>query len=113
MSKRPIFEEVSEPAPRRPAPAQTGLLERGQGARRAVRAWLIGLFLLVTLMVAVGWLTRLTGSGLSITEWRPITGALPPLSAEEWQKAFDAYRQTDQYRLVNQGMTLAEFKVIF
>ena len=84
-----------------------------KGSRGAVRGWLIALFLLVTLMIAVGGATRLTDSGLSITEWRPVTGALPPLSAEAWQAEFDKYRQIPQYQLVNKGMSLEEFQFIY
>ncbi|MBK5925803.1 heme A synthase [Rhodobaculum claviforme] len=71
------------------------------------------LFALVALMVAVGGLTRLTGSGLSITEWRPLSGALPPMSAADWAAEFDRYRAIPQYDIVNRGMTLAEFQVIY
>lgn len=78
-----------------------------------VRAWLIGLALLVVLMVAVGGATRLTGSGLSITEWRPVTGAIPPLTDQAWLEAFAKYRQIPQYELLNSGLTLAEFKFIY
>jgi heme a synthase len=80
---------------------------------RAVRSWIYVLVLFVVAMVAVGGATRLTGSGLSITEWRPITGAIPPLSYEAWLVEFERYRQIDQYRLLNAGMSLADFKVIF
>lgn len=79
----------------------------------AVRLWLFVLAGLVVLMVAVGGATRLTGSGLSITEWRPITGAIPPLSHEAWMAEFDRYRQIDQYRLLNAGMSLADFQFIY
>jgi cytochrome c oxidase assembly protein subunit 15 len=109
---RTIFEEVGEGASR-PAPAATGMIDRRTGARGAVRTWLIVLFLLVSLMIAVGGATRLTDSGLSITEWRPLTGALPPLSEAEWQAEFEKYRQIPQYQLVNRGMSLSEFKVIY
>jgi len=64
-------------------------------------------------MAVIGAITRLTGSGLSIMEWAPITGTLPPLSQAEWERVFDLYRQIPQYQLVNQGMSLAEFKTIF
>jgi cytochrome c oxidase assembly protein subunit 15 len=64
-------------------------------------------------MVVVGGVTRLTGSGLSIVEWQPIMGALPPLSDAEWQQIFERYQQTPQYKLVNHAMTIAEFKGIF
>jgi heme a synthase len=113
MARRPIFEEQTGTTARRPPPAATGALDRGQGARGAIRAWLMGLFGLVVVMIAVGGLTRLTGSGLSITDWRPLVGAIPPLSAADWAREFEAYRQIDQYRLVNQGMTLGDFQVIY
>ena len=111
MARKPIFEEVGESARRVEAPRPGA--DRAMQARRMIRLWLMLLFGLLVVMIAVGGLTRLTGSGLSITDWRPISGALPPLSAEDWQREFDAYRQIDQYRLLNQGMTLAEFQVIF
>ncbi|WP_230532928.1 COX15/CtaA family protein [Microvirga roseola] len=79
----------------------------------AVRSWLYLLAALVVLMVAVGGATRLTGSGLSITEWRPVTGAIPPLSEQAWLAEFEKYRQISQYELVNKGMTLSEFKFIY
>jgi len=111
MARRPIFEEVTEGSARS-APARVSI-ERPSGARRAIRAWLYALFALVVAMIAVGGLTRLTGSGLSITDWRPVTGAIPPLSAADWAREFDAYRQIDQYQLLNQGMTLGEFQFIY
>jgi heme a synthase len=80
---------------------------------RALRIWLYAVAGLVLAMVTVGGATRLTGSGLSITEWRPIMGAIPPLSASDWQEAFDKYRQIAQYKVVNRGMSLDAFKVIF
>ncbi len=80
---------------------------------RAVRVWIWTLVGFVLAMVAVGGATRLTGSGLSITEWAPVTGAIPPLSEAAWLAEFERYRQIDQYRLLNQGMTLAEFQVIY
>lgn len=113
--KRSIFEEVGADAPSdRPTP-QAGGIDRisGQGARGAIRWWLIVLAVLVTVMILVGGLTRLTDSGLSITEWAPIKGAIPPLSPEAWQSEFTAYQQTDEYKLQNTGMTLAQFKTIF
>src|SRR5215218_5123775 len=79
----------------------------------AVRAWLTILATLVVLMVAVGGATRLTGSGLSITEWKPVTGAIPPLTEQAWMAEFEKYRQISQYELVNKGMTLSEFKFIY
>src|SRR4051794_29460416 len=79
----------------------------------AVRIWLYALAALVVAMVAVGGATRLTGSGLSITEWRPVSGALPPLTDAAWAAAFEKYREIPQYELLNKGMTLAEFKFIY
>lgn len=78
-----------------------------------VRTWLYGLAVLVMLMVAVGGATRLTGSGLSITEWRPVTGAVPPLSSGAWETEFARYRESSQYRNLNDGMTLGEFQSIY
>lgn len=75
--------------------------------------WLFGVALLVLTMVVVGGATRLTGSGLSITEWRPITGALPPMSAAGWQVEFSKYQHIPQYKLVNAGMSLGEFKTLY
>lgn len=82
-------------------------------APRAVGVWLLCVAALVFLMVIVGGATRLTESGLSIVEWKPVTGALPPLSASDWQNEFEAYQQSPEYKLVNRGMSLAEFKTIF
>ena len=78
-----------------------------------VAVWLFAVAALVLAMVVVGGATRLTGSGLSITEWAPIKGALPPLSREAWEAAFASYRQIPQYEQVNHGMTLDQFKGIF
>src|SRR6202040_1809435 len=78
-----------------------------------VATWLFVCCGLVFAMVVVGGVTRLTGSGLSIVEWQPIMGALPPLSDAEWQQIFERYQQTPQYKLVNHAMTIAEFKGIF
>ncbi|AWB21080.1 heme A synthase [Methylobacterium currus] len=82
-------------------------------SRRAVRTWLFVMAALVVAMVAVGGATRLTGSGLSITEWKPVTGAIPPLSAEAWAQEFAKYQATPQYRLLNEGMSLSEFQFIY
>jgi len=86
---------------------------RAANADTAVRVWLGSVVTLIFAMVVVGGATRLTGSGLSITEWKPILGAIPPLSAADWQEAFDKYRQIPQYQLVNKGMSLAEFQFIY
>jgi len=113
-SKRSIFEDVSTEKSSEPAPRATGSIDGApRGSRRAVRAWLMALFALVVLMIAVGGLTRLTDSGLSITEWRPVTGAMPPMNAAEWQAEFDKYRTIPEYQLQNKGMSLAEFKLIY
>ena len=112
MAQRSIFQEVGE-TPERTAPKGGMIDARPKGARKGVRAWLMILFALVVLMIAVGGLTRLTDSGLAITEWAPVTGSIPPLNAEDWQTEFDAYRQIPEYQLQNTGMTLAEFKQIY
>jgi heme a synthase len=80
---------------------------------RLVASWLFAVASMVLLMIVLGGVTRLTGSGLSIMEWAPITGTLPPLSDAEWQRLFDLYRQIPQYALVNQGFGLSGFKQIF
>jgi heme a synthase len=80
---------------------------------RAVRAWLWTVAMFILLMVIVGGATRLTESGLSITEWNPVTGVLPPLSDAQWQEEFAKYKQIPQYQEINRGMSLEEFKTIF
>jgi len=90
-----------------------GALAMDLGARRQVAAWLLACCALVFAMVVVGGVTRLTHSGLSITEWQPIVGTLPPLSEPAWEEAFAKYRLTPEFREVNSHMTLAEFKPIF
>lgn len=80
---------------------------------RAMALWLFSMCALVALMVTVGGATRLTDSGLSITEWKPVTGAIPPLSAEAWGVEFEKYKRIPEYELVNRGMSLEEFKVIY
>ena len=84
-------------------------LERSQ----AVALWLFVVAAMIIAMVIVGGATRLTGSGLSITEWRPVTGALPPLSQHAWVAEFEKYQRIPQYQFVNRGMTLAAFKSIY
>ncbi len=113
--KRSIFEEVGESVPKREVEGPNGgMIDRGRGgARRAIRLWLFVLFALVVLMIVVGGLTRLTDSGLSITEWRPVSGALPPMSVSDWQSEFAKYQQIPQFQIENKGMTLAEFQVIY
>ena len=91
----------------------TALPPKLADSQRAVRAWLFSVAALIAIMVLVGGATRLTESGLSIVEWKPVTGALPPLDQAQWEQAFEAYRQIPQYRQLNAGMTLSEFKTIF
>ena len=78
-----------------------------------LKLWLITLFLLIILMVAVGGLTRLTDSGLSITAWELFTGILPPLNVDDWNFYFSQYKKIPEYQNINYDMTLSEFKVIF
>ncbi len=81
--------------------------------RAMVRAWLVVVALMIVAMVVVGGATRLTHSGLSITEWKPIHGVIPPLTVAEWQDEFAKYQQIPEYRQLNKGMSLGEFKGIF
>lgn len=83
------------------------------GDRRAVQAWLAVVAALVFAMIVVGGATRLTDSGLSITEWKPLLGAIPPLNEADWQDVFAKYKTIPQYASVNKGMTLDAFKTIF
>jgi cytochrome c oxidase assembly protein subunit 15 len=96
-----------------PAEAVLAATSSHHPAPRAVATWLFACCALVFAMVVVGGVTRLTGSGLSIVEWQPIVGAIPPLTDAEWQTAFDKYQQIPQFKLVNHSMTVAEFKGIF
>jgi heme a synthase len=81
--------------------------------RALVRGWLYAVLVVLFAIVTVGGATRMTGSGLSITEWKPIHGVIPPLNPSEWQEEFEKYRQIPQYEQLNKGMTLEEFKSIF
>jgi cytochrome c oxidase assembly protein subunit 15 len=92
-----MFARPAEPAPR----------------PRAIAAWLGVVAALVFLMVVVGGITRLTESGLSITRWEPIAGAVPPLGEEAWQAEFDRYKASPQYQQLNRGMALRDFKAIY
>jgi cytochrome c oxidase assembly protein subunit 15 len=85
----------------------------GIAANRAIAVWLLICCALVFAVIVVGGVTRLTHSGLSITEWQPIVGTLPPLSDAQWEEAFANYRATPEYRQVNRGMSLAAFKGIY
>lgn len=109
--KRKLFEDVG--ASSAPVVPKGGLIDGRKGARRGIRAWLVSIFLLVAVMIAVGGLTRLTDSGLSITEWRPVTGAIPPLSEADWAVEFEKYQSSAEFQLVNSQMSLEEFKSIF
>ena len=80
---------------------------------RALVLWLYAVAALIVLMVIVGGITRLTESGLSITEWKPVSGALPPLTAADWEHQFALYRETTQYKQLNVGMSMADFQFIF
>ncbi len=80
---------------------------------RAVKVWLIIGLIMVFGQVVIGGITRLTGSGLSITKWEIVTGTLPPLTAEAWEEEFDLYKATPQYQKINEGMSMSEFKFIY
>ena len=92
------------------SPAASRVADDGD---RAVRAWLFIVALLVFSMVVVGGATRLTESGLSITEWQPLLGAIPPLNEADWQAAFKKYKAIPEYSIVNAGMSLGDFKFIY
>src|SRR5437868_5209269 len=81
--------------------------------KRAVAWWLIAGVLMIIVQTLLGGVTRLTGSGLSITDWNPIFGILPPLNEHQWDKAFEGYKQIGQYKYLNSYYTLADFKSIF
>lgn len=113
---------VAGPAPVAPSRHDSGTAPGPAGISAAMRAnalslarWLFVVALMVVAIVAVGGITRLTESGVSITEWKPVTGTLPPLTQAQWQVEFDAYRATPQYQLINgpAGMTLETYKFIF
>lgn len=112
MAKRPIFQEVSTPTPAA-SPAVSLIDTAPRGARGAIRAWLVVLFVMVAVMIALGGATRLSGSGLSITEWKPVTGALPPRDQAAWEAEFAKYQQIPQFREENPTMDLKGFKRIY
>ena len=89
------------------------LTEKQRSARPAIRLWLYVSAILVFTMVIVGGAVRLTDSGLSITEWKPLLGAIPPLNEADWLSAFEKYRQIPEYSQVNKGMSLSEFQYIY
>ncbi|MCB1337069.1 MAG: COX15/CtaA family protein [Maritimibacter sp.] len=114
-AQRSIFEEVGGDATEARKAVSKGMIDKGgsAGARRGLRLWLILLGVLVVTMILVGGLTRLTDSGLSITEWDLVMGSLPPMGEADWAAAFAKYQETPEFRLVNSAMTLDEFKGIF
>ena len=91
---------------------QTAMLASSE-TNRLVVWWLLMMALLVAIMVVIGGVTRLTGSGLSMTEWRPLMGTLPPMSEAEWARVFALYKASPEYSAINYGMDLAGFKTIF
>lgn len=80
---------------------------------RAVKIWLVIGLVMIIFQIVIGGVTRLTGSGLSITRWEVVTGSIPPLNDADWQEAFELYKQTPQYQKINQGMDLGAFKFIY
>jgi cytochrome c oxidase assembly protein subunit 15 len=86
---------------------------KSDSAYRAVRIWLFSVAALIALMVVVGGATRLTESGLSIVDWKPVTGVLPPLGEAQWNDAFEGYKRIPQYAALNAAMDLVQFKTIF
>lgn len=96
-----------------PVQVQTHARASSAAARKTVAAWLLVCCALVAAMVVLGGVTRLTGSGLSMVTWKPVSGVLPPMNAKAWDEEFARYRQSPEYRQVNYGMSLADFKRIF
>ena len=92
---------------------KSGSVRAENAAPRSVALWLFLCAGMVLVMMIIGAITRLTESGLSMVEWRPLIGALPPMNDAEWGRVFALYRETSEYRLANAGMALAEFKAIF
>jgi cytochrome c oxidase assembly protein subunit 15 len=89
------------------------LNDPSHGASRSVAIWVYAGAFMLLIQVILGGITRLTGSGLSITEWDVVTGALPPLNHSQWMQAFDGYKHTEQFRILNSDFTLANYKTIF
>ncbi len=104
---RNIFEEVGE---KQTAPITK---KAKKVPRRALTIWLSLIFVMLLAMIAIGGLTRLTDSGLSITEWKPVTGAIPPLSDADWAEEFGKYQASPEFQLQNNQMNLEDFKGIF
>src|SRR5215203_5611571 len=88
-------------------------MNKSQPSSRPIAIWLLTGVFMIIVQIILGGITRLTDSGLSITEWKPLLGAIPPTSDAEWNKAFDGYKQIAQYRYLNPDFTLADFKSIF
>jgi heme a synthase len=88
-------------------------MDQRMATPRALMLWLWAVAALVFTIVVVGGITRLTESGLSITEWKPVSGVIPPLNDAQWQAEFDKYRQIPEYQLINKGMSMAEFQYIY
>ena len=110
--KRSIFEDVGNDV--KTTAGAVGAIKRDHNSNRFfVRLWLGALVTLIIVMITVGGLTRLTDSGLSITEWDPVMGAVPPMSLAAWEASFAAYKTTAEFTLQNNTMSLAEFKTIF
>lgn len=84
-----------------------------QRSSRPVAIWLLAGVVMIMIQVLLGGITRLTGSGLSITEWKPIMGALPPMNEQDWNTAFEKYKQIAQYKYINRHFTLGDFKFIY
>lgn len=95
------------------SPSDSTAASDARAVPRAVALWLLGVAALIFAMAVIGAITRLTESGLSIMEWAPVSGFLPPLTAAEWERLLDLYRLTAEYQQINRGMTLAEFQEIF
>lgn len=104
---------MSEELARAPTDFQASMSTVDHSSDRPIAVWLIACCALILLMVVVGGVTRLTHSGLSMTEWQPLIGAMPPLSPEQWDEVFHKYQLTPEYLKINRGMTLGEFKGIF
>lgn len=112
--KRSIFEDVGTDTKAEVASPQPGAIDRApKGARGGIRVWLMIIFALVALMILVGGATRLTDSGLSITEWKPVTGAIPPMNAADWDSEFTKYQASPEFQIQNSTMTVQEFKSIY